>query len=148
MCLGSQNNSSCVMKLIVWGEFPPFMFLRPFCIQLQVTADSETQQELCFRSGRHFQSFVCIICHLHHHLSLNREGCWGITNDFTTSFLHFSLLSTAVDLLNSRPVHSLMWPNQGASFVVFVISSVETESFLILWCSELVIHESTPKLTI
>ena len=25
----------------------------------------------------------------HHHLSLNREGRWGITDDFTTSFLHF-----------------------------------------------------------
>ena len=26
-----------------------------------------------------------------HHLSLNREGRWGTTDDFTTSFLHFSL---------------------------------------------------------
>ena len=44
-----------------------------------------------------------------HHLSLNREGCWGIRDDFATSFLHFSLFSTALwDLLNSRPVHSLM----------------------------------------
>ena len=39
----------------------------------------------------------------------NREGRWGTTNDFATSFLHFSLFSTALwDLLNSRPVHSLM----------------------------------------
>ena len=45
----------------------------------------------------------------HHHLSLNREGCWGATNDFETSFIHFSLFSTALwDLANSRPVHSLM----------------------------------------
>ena len=45
----------------------------------------------------------------HHHLSLNREGRWGISDDFTTSFLHFSLFSTALlDLANSRPVHSLM----------------------------------------
>ena len=45
----------------------------------------------------------------HHHLSLNHEGRWGTTDDFTTSFLHFSLFSTALwDLLNSRPVHSLM----------------------------------------
>ena len=33
----------------------------------------------------------------------------GTTDDFTTSFLHFSLFSTALwDLANSRPVHSLM----------------------------------------
>ena len=41
----------------------------------------------------------------HHHLSLNCEGCWGTTDDFTTSFVHFSLFSTALwDLPNSRPV--------------------------------------------
>ena len=45
----------------------------------------------------------------HHHLFLNREGLRGTTDDFTTSFLHFSLFSTALwDLANSRPVHSLM----------------------------------------
>ena len=43
------------------------------------------------------------------HLSLNREGCWGTTDDFATSFLHFSLFSTALwDLANSRPVHSMI----------------------------------------
>ena len=43
------------------------------------------------------------------HLSFNRGCCWGTTDDFTTSFLHFSLFSTALwDLANSRPVHSLM----------------------------------------
>ena len=47
--------------------------------------------------------------HHHHHQSLNRKGRWGTSDDFTTSFLHFSLLSTALrDLANSRPVHSLM----------------------------------------
>ena len=29
--------------------------------------------------------------HHHHHLFLNREGRWGTTDDFTTSFLHFCL---------------------------------------------------------
>ena len=44
----------------------------------------------------------------HHHQSLNREGRWGTTDDFATSFLHFSLFPTALwDLPNSRPVHSL-----------------------------------------
>ena len=47
--------------------------------------------------------------HHHHHQSLNREGRWGTTDDFATSFLYFSLLSTALwDLPNSRPVHFLM----------------------------------------
>ena len=47
-------------------------------------------------------------CHHHHHLSLNHEGRWDTTDDFTTSFLHFSLFSTALwDLVKSRPVHSL-----------------------------------------
>ena len=47
--------------------------------------------------------------HHHHHLSLNRKGCRGTTDDFTTSFLKLSLFSTALwDLANSRPVHSLM----------------------------------------
>ena len=47
--------------------------------------------------------------HHHHHLHLNREGRWGSTDDFTTSFFLFSLFSTALwDLANAKPVHSLM----------------------------------------
>ena len=49
--------------------------------------------------------------HHHHHQSLNREGRWGTTDDFATSFFspHFPLFSTALwDLANSRPVHFLM----------------------------------------
>ena len=42
------------------------------------------------------------------HLSLNRWGCLNTTDDFSSSFLHFSLFSTALwDLANSRLVHSL-----------------------------------------
>ena len=49
---------------------------------------------------------------LHLHRSLDDGGRWGTTDDFTTSFLHFSLFSTALwDLANSRPVHSLMLPS-------------------------------------
>ena len=45
----------------------------------------------------------------HHHQSLNREGRWDTTDDFATSFVHFSLFSTALwDFPSSRPVHSLM----------------------------------------
>ena len=44
-----------------------------------------------------------------HHLSLKHEGHWGTTDDFSTSFLHFSLFSTALLVLaNSRPVHFLV----------------------------------------
>ena len=43
------------------------------------------------------------------HLSLNCKGCWGTTDDFATSILHYSLFSTALwDLANSRPVLFLM----------------------------------------
>ena len=43
------------------------------------------------------------------HQFLNRWSRWGTTDDFTTSFLHFSLFSSVLwDLANSRPVHSLM----------------------------------------
>ena len=49
------------------------------------------------------------VSHLSSHLSLNRQGRWGTTHDFTTSFFHFSRFSTALwDLANSRHVHSLM----------------------------------------
>ena len=54
---------------------------------------------------------VVLVTHHHHyhHLSLNREGCWGTTNDFITNCLHFPLFSTAFwELADSRPVYSLM----------------------------------------
>ena len=60
---------------------------------------------------------VCLVIHelsipnqcLSFHLSFNREGRWGTTDDFTTSFLQFSLFSTALlDMTNSRPVHFLV----------------------------------------
>ena len=66
---------------------------------------------------------VCVytVCHIHSfshvpsphlHLSLNNRGRWGTADDFTTSFLHLSLFSIALwDLVNSRPVHSLMFPS-------------------------------------
>ena len=57
----------------------------------------------------------------HHHLSLNREGRWGTTDDFATSFLHFPLFSTALwDLANSRPVHSLMLSSHLFLCLVFI----------------------------
>ena len=54
--------------------------------------------------------------HHHHHQSLNREGRWGTTHNFATSFLHFSLFATVLwDLPNSRPVHSLMMSSHSSS---------------------------------
>ena len=47
---------------------------------------------------------------LHLHPLFNHNGRWGTTDDFTTtSFLHFTMFSTALwDLENSGPVHPLM----------------------------------------
>ena len=62
-------------------------------------------------SAGHFMSIVnaYVNTYRHHHLSHTREGRWGTTDDFATSFLKFSQFSTAFwDLPNSRPVHSLM----------------------------------------
>ena len=50
-----------------------------------------------------------VILTISSHLSHNRVGRWGTTDDFATSFVHFSLFSTALwDLANSRSVHCLM----------------------------------------
>ena len=61
------------------------------------------------------------------HLSLNHGCHCDTTDDFTISFLHFSLFFTALlDLANSRPVHSLMWSSHlffvVVCFVIFPIS--------------------------
>ena len=63
-----------------------------------------------FGLGAEEVRFRSIWVHHHHlHQSLNLEGRWGTTDDFATSFLHFSLFSTALwDWPNSRPVHSRM----------------------------------------
>ena len=49
--------------------------------------------------------------HLPPRLFLNHEGCWGTTDDFTTSFLHFSLFSTdLLDLTNCCPFPDVVFP--------------------------------------
>ena len=64
---------------------------------------------LYMTKGIHWSSLLALISSSSHHLSLNHEGRWGTINDFATSFLHFPLFSTALcDLVNSRPVHSLI----------------------------------------
>ena len=57
-----------------------------------------------------FEAYSFSVGSQHHlDLSLNCWSCWGTTDDFTTSFLDFSLFSTSLwDIANFRPVHSLM----------------------------------------
>ena len=68
------------------------------------------------------------------HLSLNREGRWGTTDDFATSFLHFSLFSTALgDLANCWPVHSLMlFPHLFLCLPCLLLPSTDTIDHYIL----------------
>ena len=74
--------------------------LRFSCVALYLSASNS---QLAFFTHHHHHH------HHHHHQSFNREGRWGTTDDFATSFLHFPLFSTALwDLPNSRPIHSLM----------------------------------------
>ena len=51
--------------------------------------------------------FISTICAVNLYLSSNRGCRWCTTDDFTTSFVHFSLFSASLwDLANSTPVHS------------------------------------------
>ena len=48
----------------------------------------------------------------YHLQSLNREGRWGTTDDFATSFLHFSVLHCPLGLgeLQACPFHDIVFP--------------------------------------
>ena len=88
------------------------VFLCPLLLATQFKNPDKTNY--CFFSYRGIRSNSLPSSTVHNYLShhliypLNHEGRWGITDGFTTSFLHFSLFSTALwDLPNSRPVHSL-----------------------------------------
>ena len=76
--------------------------------------DVDTHPYLCIVIHIHvihnyLHTIMFIHVHYHHHLFLNCEARWGATDDFTTSFLHSSMFSTAPwDLANSRSVQSLM----------------------------------------
>ena len=72
----------------------------------QYTKSTQHCQQKCCCNN--LVTYVFNNSHHHHHQSFN-EGRWGTTDDITTSFLHFSLFSSALwNLPNSRPVHSLM----------------------------------------
>ena len=83
-----------------------------FSAQQTHPADDFTSLQSWLNQGNtqaHTHKHTCTHEHHHHHQSLNREGPWGTRDDFATSFLHFSLFSTALwDLLNSMLVCSLM----------------------------------------
>ena len=78
---------------------------------------------------------VCslFLYHLHLNLSLNREGHLYTTDDFTTSFLHFLLFSTALwDLANSRPVYSLMLSSHLFFYLPCLLSPVTVRCKMVL----------------
>ena len=81
----------------------------PLCLEGQTRISTEEKcEKMCTNSSKKTRQSIHHHYH-HHHLSFNREGRWGTTDDFTISFLQFSLFSTALwDLANSGPVHSLM----------------------------------------
>ena len=87
----------------------PLSFLRVLTIHMSHKEDVLMQSE--FKTLSILGMYTCkhlLTSHISSHLSLNRQGCWGTTDDFATSFPHFSLFSTALwDLPNSRPAHSL-----------------------------------------
>ena len=76
------------------------------------TREAEIKQQLSQLTpvgNMYHQGFRSFISFLISRPSRNREGRRGTTDDFATSFLHFSLFSTALwNLANSRPVHFLM----------------------------------------
>ena len=61
--------------------------------------------------------------HHHHHQSLNREGRWGTTDDFATSFLHFSIFHRVNPILNNvwmnrvNPILNNVWMNRVNPFL-------------------------------
>ena len=87
------------------SSFIHFVFLRPASplpsSPFPLSVSLSFSLSLCLSISLSNRQFI--------HLSLNREGRWGTTDDFTPSFLQFSLFSDALwDLANSRTVHSLM----------------------------------------
>ena len=91
-----------------------FFFFSLFAINMHFVLLALVPSNLYNTNQRLTETLLLIprILSHYHHQSRNREGRLGTTDDFATSFLHFSLFSTALwDLPNSRPVHSLMSPH-------------------------------------
>ena len=84
----------------------PWAILRKWGVCISPPSPSKKKKK-----GKNLNKFLTVTIHYNHHnhQSFNREGRWGTTDDSATSFLHFSLFSTALwELPNARPVHSQM----------------------------------------
>ena len=65
--------------------------------------------------------------HYHHHqLSLNREGRWGTTDDFTTSFFHF---------IPCSPLPSGTWRTPGLSTPWCCLPTSSSDCFVLFFLS-------------
>ena len=110
----SVHAHSCSFFLVFYFSFHSHLCLSPLypsptpCFKKTNQRTNKKQQQQANRQIFHSQAVPVLHLHYYHHLSLNCKGCWGTTDDFATSFLHFPLFSTALWDLNSRPVHSLM----------------------------------------
>ena len=95
----------CISKRFTQLLFCVMPSWTPACLQNMRHHSAATECSSCAATNHHHHHH-----HQHHHQSFHRQGRWGTTDDFATSFLHFfSLFSTTFrDLPNSRPVHSLM----------------------------------------
>ena len=81
----------------------------------------------------HTKICICVF-YLHFHLSPNREGGWGTTDDFTTSFLHFfSVLRCplGLDELQACPFPDVVFP----PFPLSALSSSPLSLCLARWLS-------------
>ena len=54
-----------------------------------------------------WKATLCLSVYHHHHLSLNREGHWGTTDDFAISLLHFPILHCPLGL---GELHTCLFP--------------------------------------
>ena len=82
-CLSTSKNKSAVIP-IYENHITYFSSISP--IQLFNEISSLGRR---FLTSNYFRLLIII-----HNLSLYREGRWGTTDDFATSYLHFSLFST------------------------------------------------------
>ena len=118
--------NSCCVGLIdnhgsVWRPEggPPaaacYLFIYLLCLQLLSQVDFSQGKSGCFSRGKpaatesRCPTYGACWAFSSPNLSLNSESRSGTTDDSTTSFLHFSLFSTALwDLTSSRPVYSVI----------------------------------------
>ena len=72
---------STALSLTSWAEL--------VCTALSLTSWAELVSTAFSLASLPFICFRFVSIHHNHYQSLNREGRWGTTDDFATSFLHF-----------------------------------------------------------